>query len=92
MDLCGTSQEIFPKSKSLFAIFTRNILSKRYDLNHFIVLSTLTFFNQILWTIASNALSFQLTNLRQNLLKLNLLKETTMDLLNDDPKIWLIVM
>ena len=65
MDLCGTSQEIFPKSESLFAIFTRNILSKRYDLNHFIVLSILSFFNQILWSIASNALSFQLTNLRQ---------------------------
>ena len=31
MDPCGTPQEIFPKSE-------RNILSERYDLNHFIVL------------------------------------------------------
>ena len=39
MDPCGTWQETFPKSESLFSIFTRNILSKRYDLNHLIVLS-----------------------------------------------------
>ena len=39
MDPCGTPQEISPKSESLFSMFTRNILSERYDLNHFIVLS-----------------------------------------------------
>ena len=51
MDPCGTPQEIFPKSESLFSIFTRNILSERYDLNHFIVLSenliALSFCNKI---------------------------------------------
>ena len=31
-------QEIFLKSESLFSIFTRVMLSERYDLNHFIVL------------------------------------------------------
>ena len=38
MDPCGTLQEISLKSESLLSIFTRNILSERYDLNHFIVL------------------------------------------------------
>ena len=51
MDLCGTPEEIFPKSESLLSIFTRNILSERYDLNHVIVLSenliALSFCNKI---------------------------------------------
>ena len=51
MDPCGTPQEISPKSESLFSIFARNILSERYDLNHFIVLSesliALSFCNKI---------------------------------------------
>ena len=59
MDPCGTPQEISPKSESLFSIFTRNILSERYDLNHFIVLSenliALSFCNKISWSIVSNA-------------------------------------
>ena len=59
MDPCGTSQEISPKLQNLFSIFTRNILSERYDLNHFIVLSenliALSFCNKISWSIVSNA-------------------------------------
>ena len=59
MDPCGTSQEISPKLQNLFSIFTRNILSERYDLNHFTVLSenliALSFCNKISWSIVSNA-------------------------------------
>ena len=59
MDPCGTPQEISPKSKSLFSIFTRNVLSERYDLNHFIVISenliALSFCNKFSWSIVSNA-------------------------------------
>ena len=39
IDSCGTPEEIFPKSESLFSVFTRNNLSEKYDLNLFIVLS-----------------------------------------------------
>ena len=39
MDLCGTPKKVFPKLESLFSVFTGNILSGRYDLNHFTVLS-----------------------------------------------------
>ena len=56
MDPCGTPQEIFLKSESLF---TRNNLSERYDLNHFIVLPeniiALSFCNKISWFIVPNA-------------------------------------
>ena len=52
MDPCGT-----PQSSS--SIFTRNILSRRYDSNHFIVLSdnliALKFCNKISWSIVSNS-------------------------------------
>ena len=58
MDPCGTPQEISPKSESLFSIFTRNIFSERYDLNHFIVLSenliALGFCNKVTWSIVPN--------------------------------------
>ena len=37
MDPCGTTKEISTKSESLFSIFARNIISERYDLNHFLV-------------------------------------------------------
>ena len=60
MDPCGTPQKISPKSESLFSIFTRNIFSERYDLNHIIVLSenliALSFSNKISWFIVSKAL------------------------------------
>ena len=39
MEPCVTPQETFPKSESLVSIFTRNILSKRYDLSNYRVLS-----------------------------------------------------
>ena len=59
MDPCGTPQEVSPNSECLFSIFTRNILSERYDLKHFIVLSenliALSFCNKISWSIVSNA-------------------------------------
>ena len=59
MDPCGTPQEIFPKWESLFSIFTKNILSERCNLNHFIVLlenlMVLRFCNKISCSIVSNA-------------------------------------
>ena len=59
MDPCGTLQDIFPKSDSLFSIFARNILGKRYDLNHLTVpsenLIALICCNKILWSIVSKA-------------------------------------
>ena len=59
MDPYGTPQEISPKSESLFSVFARNILSEKYDLNHFIVLSenliALSFCNKISWSIVLNA-------------------------------------
>ena len=59
MDPCCNPQEIFPRSESLFSIFTRNFLLERYDLNHFIVLSenliALTFGNKISWSVVLNA-------------------------------------
>ena len=38
-DPCDIPQKIFPKSESLFSIFTRNISSGRYDVNNFTVVS-----------------------------------------------------
>ena len=35
MDPSVTPEEIFPRSGSLFSIFITNILSQRYDLNHY---------------------------------------------------------
>ena len=93
MDPCGTPQEVSSKSESLFSVFPKNILSGRYYLNHFIVLSrnliVLSFCNKISWSIVckmssvDQLVSFQLTNLRQTLLKFYLLRKTMIDLLND---------
>ena len=93
MDPCGTPQEISPKSESFF---TRNILSERYDLNHFMVLSEnligLSFCNKISWSVVSNAFCRSInisvnkpsSNPCQTLLKFYLLGKTNIDLLNDN--------
>ena len=97
MDPCGTPQEIFPKWESLFSMFTRNILSERCDLNHFIVflenLMVLCFCNKISCSIVSmpsvdQLIKFQLAKLHQALLKCCLLRKTNINLLNDYLKTW----
>ena len=96
MDPCDTPQEILPKWESLFSIFTKNILSERCDLNHFIVLlenlMVLRFCNKISCSIVSNAfcksIKFHLAKLHQALLKRYQLRKTNINLLNDYLKTW----
>ena len=93
MDPSGTPQEIFLKSEILFSVFTRNILSERKNLNRFVS----AFWETYCFTFSGTKsydqfcqmpsvdqlISFQLTNHRQTLLKLYLLRKANLDLLND---------